>query len=97
MLIAAKRKGVLTIGRNAVFKKIKFSKMGKPFVSKDISTNNLMNLKRMAEEFYILPFGMNELGEFLSRKPFGVLFIDEPLLVDSICLRLAQERAICSN
>ena len=97
MLIASKRKGVLTFGKEAVFKKIKFSKTGKPFVSKDISPKSLMNLKCISEEFYILPFAMNELGGFLSQKPIGVLFIDETLLVNSICLRLMQERAICNG
>lgn len=94
MLAASKRKGALTFGKEAVFKKIKLSKMGKPFVAKNISPKSLMNLKRMTEEFYILPFAMNELGKFLGRKPIGVLYIDEPLLVDSICLRLMQERTI---
>jgi len=51
----------------------------------------------MSEEFYILPFTMNELGECLSRKPFGLLFIDDVLLVDSICLRLMQERGISNG
>ena len=97
MLIASKTKGVLTFGKEEVFKKIKLSKMGKPFVSKDISPRILMDLKRMSEEFYILPFSMNELGEFLSRKPFGVLFISEPLLMDSICLRLMHERAMSNG
>ena len=97
MLIASKRKGVLTFGKEAVFKKIKLSKTGKPFVSKDISPKSLMNLKYISEEFYILPFAMNELGGFLSQKPIGVLFIDELLLVNSICLRLMQERAICNG
>lgn len=97
MLLASKRKGVFTVGKDAVFKLISISKMGKPFVSRDLSTKSLMNLKRMSEEFYILPFSMNELGEFLSRKPFGVQFVDDPLLVDSICLRLTQERAICNG
>lgn len=97
MLIASKAKGVLTLGKEEVFKKIKLSKMGKPFVSKDISQKILMSLKRMSEEFYILPFSMNELGEFLSRKPLGVLFISEPLLVDSICLRLMHERAMSNG
>jgi len=97
MLIASKRKGVLSFGKEAVFKKIKLSKFGRPFVSKDISTKSLMNLKRMSEEFYILPFTMNELGECLSRKPFGLLFIDDVLLVDSICLRLMQERGISNG
>ena len=97
MLIASKAKGVLTFGKEEVFKKIRLSKMGKPFVSKDISPKILMSLKRMSEEFYILPFSMNELGEFLSRKPFGVLFISEPLLVDSICLRLMHERAMSNG
>lgn len=97
MLLASKRKGVFTVGKDSVFKLISISKMGKPFVSRDLSTKSLMNLKRMSEEFYILPFSMNELGEFLSRKPFGVLFVDDPLLVDSICLRLTQERAICNG
>lgn len=94
MLVASKRKGVLTFGKEAVFKKIKFSEMGKPFVSKDISRITLMSLKRISEEFHVLPFAMNELGGFLSRRPIGVLFVDEPLLVDSICLRLMQEKAI---
>ena len=94
MLAASKRKGALTFGKEAVFKKIKLSKMGKPFVAKNISPKSLMNLKRMTKEFYILPFAMNELGKFLGRKPIGVLYIDEPLLVDSICLRLMQERTI---
>ena len=97
MLIASKAKGVLAIGKEEVFKKIKFSKMGTTFVSKDISPKILMNLKRMSEEFYILPFSMNELGEFLSRKPFGVLFVSEPLLMDSIRLRLMHERAMSNG
>lgn len=97
MLIASKRKGVLSFGKEAVSKKIKLSKFGRPFVSKDISTKSLVNLKRMSEEFYILPFTMNELGECLSRKPFGLLFIDDVLLVDSICLRLMQERGISNG
>ena len=94
MLVASKRKGVLTLGKEAVFRKIKLSNTGKPFVSKDISPKVLMNLKRVAEEFHILSFDMTELGRFLSRKPIGVLFVDDTLLVDSICLRLMQERAI---
>ncbi len=94
MLIASQRKGVLTLGKEAVFKKIKLSNIGKPFASKDISSKVLMNLKRVAEEFYILPFDMSELGRLLSRKPIGVLFIEDTLLVDGICLRLMQERAI---
>ena len=94
MLAASSRKGVLTFGKEAVFKKIKFTKKGKPFVSRDLSSNSLMNLKRVSEEFYILPFTMDELGVFLNRKPIGVLFIDEPLLLDGICLRLIQERAV---
>lgn len=97
MLIASKRKGVLAFGKEAVFKKIKLSKVGKPFVSKDISSKNLMNLKRISQEFYMLPFAMNELGEFFDRKPIGVLFIDDALLVNSICLRLIQERAISNG
>ena len=76
---------------------IKLSKFGKPFVSKDISTKSLVNLKRKSEEFYILPFTMNELGGCLSRKPFGLLFIDDALLVDGICLRLMQERGISNG
>lgn len=97
MLIASKTKGVLTFGKDEVFKKIKLSKTGTPFVSKDISPKILMNLKRMSEEFYILPFSMNELGEFLSRKPVGVLFVSEPLLMDSIRLRLMHERAMSNG
>ncbi|MDE0330360.1 MAG: DUF448 domain-containing protein [Nitrospinae bacterium] len=94
MLVASKRKGRLTYGKEAVFKKIRLSKMGKPFVSKDISPRSLMNLKHVSKEFYTLPFTMYELGELLSRKPVGVLFIDEPLFVNSICLRLMQGHAI---
>ena len=94
MLIASKRKGALTVGKEAVFKKIKLSRNGRSFVAKDISTNSLVNLKRISREFYILPFTMNELGRFFDRKPIGVLFIDDVLLVNSICLRLIQERAI---
>ena len=94
MLIASKRKGVLTFGKEAVVKKLKLLIVGKPFVSKDISLKSLTNLKRISKEFYILPFTMNELGGFFDRKPIGVLFIDDVLLVNSICLRLIQERAI---
>lgn len=97
MLVAARKKGVISYGKEAVFKKLKFSKRGKPFVSKDISSKSLMNLKRVSEEFHVLPFDMNELGAFLRRKPIGVLLIDEPLLVDSIWLRLIQEREISNG
>ncbi len=94
MLAASNRKCVLSCGREAVFERMKLSKTGKLFVSKDLSPKSLVKLKRASEEYYVLPFAMNELGVFLNRKPIGVLFIDESLLVDSICLRLIQERAV---
>ena len=94
MLVASRKKGALTVGFQAVYKKMKLSKIGKPFVSEDLSPKTLMCLKRVSEKIYILPFTMNELGDLLNRKPNGVLFIDEPLLVNNLCLRILQEREI---
>ena len=97
MLVAAKKKGVLTLGREAVFRKMQRTNPRKPFVSSDISTKSLADLKRVAEEFYILPFQMNELGELLNRRPIGVLLVEDSLIEKRICLRLMQEKAIAHD
>lgn len=97
MLSASRGKGVLALGKEAAVKEMKLSNPGKAFVSRDISSKNLANLKRVAEEVYSLPFDMEELGGLFRRRPVGVLFVGNSLLADGIRLRAMQEKAMSAG
>ena len=97
MLLASRGKGVLALGREAAFRRMKFSGTGKAFVSRDMSSGSLASLKRASGEFYILPFDMKELGRLFRRRPVGALFVEDPLLAEGIRRRAAQEKAISAG
>ncbi len=97
MLLASRGKGVLALGREAAFRRMKFSGTGKAFVSRDMSSRSLADLKRASGEFYILPFDMKELGGLFRRRPIGALFVEDSLLADGILMRAAQEKAISAG
>lgn len=90
LLGTARRKGVLSAGREAAFRASRAGLGGRIFVAQDLAERSRRAADEQASVAVLLPLTMEELGEQLGRAPVGVLFVADERLAESIVLRASQ-------